>query len=122
MVSLETTAPCFVLHPSAPLPEGLQDSRHAREFSHIHAEFRPEWGWTPQQGGGGGSQHTTLAPRDARLLIERGQTSQTSQAGVRSWQPGPASRPGSDPSRPERERLAAASATGPPGSLAGRPQ
>ncbi|CAE8693336.1 unnamed protein product [Polarella glacialis] len=45
-VSMATTAPCFVLSKSVPLPGGLVDSHHVREFARIHAECNLEWGWT----------------------------------------------------------------------------
>ncbi|CAE8603834.1 unnamed protein product [Polarella glacialis] len=67
---MATTAPCFVLSKSVPLPGVLADRHKVCEFAHIHIECNPEWGWTSQQGGGRGSQHTTLAPRDAKRLIE----------------------------------------------------
>jgi hypothetical protein len=72
VVSLQTTRPCFLLSPALALPRGLANSRHVREFAHIHAVYNPEWGWSSRQGGGGGSQHTTLAPLDCKRLIDLG--------------------------------------------------
>ena len=72
VVSLQTTSPCFVLKAGIPLPRGLSNSHHAREFAHIHATYNPQWGWSARQGGGGGSQHTTLAPADCKKLVELG--------------------------------------------------
>ncbi len=72
VVSLQTTAPCFCLDKAYPLPRGLAQTAHAREFAHIHAPYNPEFGWSAKQGGGAGSQHTTLAPADCRRLVQLG--------------------------------------------------
>lgn len=72
LVSLATTAPCFALARHLPLPSGIAQTAHAREFAHIHARYNPDFGWSAKQGGGAGSQHTTLAPGDCRRLVELG--------------------------------------------------
>lgn len=68
-VSIQTTFPCFHLHPSVPLPPGLIEFR---EFAHVHAPFVDGEGWTHAQGGGGGSTHLCVSHADASALIELG--------------------------------------------------
>eukprot|EP00967_Tisochrysis_lutea_P076264 scaffold103115_cov37-Tisochrysis_lutea.AAC.2 len=65
-------SPCFVLTETIRLPAGLARDQSIREFACIHAEYQPQYGWTERQGGGGGSMHVLLAPRDASLLIHHG--------------------------------------------------
>lgn len=49
-----------------------QQVHFVREFAHIHAAYDKSLGLTEAQGGGAGSLHAWLAPRDCVALIERG--------------------------------------------------
>jgi hypothetical protein len=69
--SLGAVALLFRLDEVIRLPAGLKPSSCVREFVQIHAEYQPQLGWSARQGGGGGSAQVTLAPADARMLIER---------------------------------------------------
>ena len=71
-VSMATTSPCFMLNQKAPLPPCMLESNYSREFANIQAKYSPELESTERQGGGAGSQHLMLSPRDAKLLIDRG--------------------------------------------------
>jgi hypothetical protein len=61
---------CFRLDEAIRLPAGVKPSGCVRDFVQIHAEYQPQLGQSARQGGGAGSAHVTLAPADARTLVE----------------------------------------------------
>lgn len=65
-------APCWLLDDRVKAPKGLKNVFNVREVAHIHAQYSPQHKWTARQGGGAGSMHVTLSPKDAELVIANG--------------------------------------------------